>query len=129
MIFGFSFSIDKLDELALDNIEGFILNTPSDYKLAGISLLRFNRKHWITFRSIGGTYYNLDSKLKEAMPIGSEDDLREHLKSQLSKNENELLFVVTDQVHHDGSWRRNFECVSRETLVSESTRTVNSTPD
>lgn len=121
--------MDKLDGLNFDKIEGFILNTPSDYKLAGISLLRFNRKHWIALRKINDIYYNLDSKLKEAQPIGCEADLREHLKTQLSKEDNELLFVITDDVHHRGLWKQDPVSLSGEELVSDSVQTLSSSCD
>ncbi|XP_069689307.1 josephin-2-like isoform X2 [Periplaneta americana] len=55
--------------LNLDNILGFILNVPSDYKL-GFVLLPLRRRHWVTIRQIHGTYYNLDSKLESPQLIG-----------------------------------------------------------
>lgn len=55
--------------LNLDNILGFILNVPSDYKL-GFVLLPLRRRHWVTIRQVHGTYYNLDSKLESPQLIG-----------------------------------------------------------
>jgi hypothetical protein len=55
--------------LNLDNILGFILNVPSDYKL-GFMLLPLRRRHWVTIRQVHGTYYNLDSKLEFPQLIG-----------------------------------------------------------
>ena len=45
--------------MVLDNIIGFILNVPTDYKW-GIIHLPVHRKHWITIRKVGSFYYNLD---------------------------------------------------------------------
>ena len=55
--------------LNLDNIFGFIMNVPSDYKL-GFVLLPLRRRHWVAIRQIHGTYYNLDSKLESPQLIG-----------------------------------------------------------
>lgn len=59
--------------LNLDNILGFILNVPSDYKL-GFVLLPLRRRHWVTIRQVHGTYYNLDSKLEFPQLIGRVSD-------------------------------------------------------
>lgn len=56
--------------LNLDNICGFILNVPSDYKI-GFVMLPLRRRHWITLRQINGLFYNLDSKLDAPQIIGS----------------------------------------------------------
>ena len=48
-------------------IEGLILNIPSEMKFLP---LRLNRKHWIAVREICNTWYNLDSKLDNPVPIG-----------------------------------------------------------
>ena len=58
-----------LNCLCLDNIEGFILNVPAEYKL-GFILLPLKRRHWIALRKIHGTFYNLDSKLDSPQLIG-----------------------------------------------------------
>jgi hypothetical protein len=55
--------------LNLDNILGFILNVPSDYKF-GFVLLPLRRRHWVTIRQVHGSYYNLDSKLESPQLIG-----------------------------------------------------------
>lgn len=34
------------------------------------------RKHWLAVRQLGGTYYNLDSKLRAPARIGGEPELR-----------------------------------------------------
>lgn len=57
--------------LNLENISGYILNVPSDYKISFITL-PVRRKHWITIREIDpGLYYNLDSKLDSPLLIGT----------------------------------------------------------
>lgn len=55
--------------LCLDNIEGFILNVPTEYKL-GFVLLPLKRRHWIALKKIRGAFYNLDSKLDSPQLIG-----------------------------------------------------------
>lgn len=55
--------------LCLDNIEGFILNVPAEYKL-GFVLLPLKRRHWIALKKIHGAFYNLDSKLDSPQFIG-----------------------------------------------------------
>lgn len=55
--------------LCLDNIEGFILNVPTEYKL-GFVLLPLKRRHWIALKKIHGAFYNLDSKLDTPQLIG-----------------------------------------------------------
>lgn len=55
--------------LRLDNIEGFILNVPTEYKL-GFVLLPLKRRHWIALKKIHGAFYNLDSKLDSPQLIG-----------------------------------------------------------
>lgn len=55
--------------LNLDNINGYILNVPTDYKISFITL-PLRRRHWVTIREIDGLYYNLDSKLDSPQIIG-----------------------------------------------------------
>ena len=55
--------------LRLDNIDGFILNVPTEYKL-GFVLLPLKRRHWIALKKIDGAFYNLDSKLDSPQLIG-----------------------------------------------------------
>lgn len=57
------------DCLCLDNIEGFILNVPHEYKF-GFVLLPVKRRHWIALKKINGAFYNLDSKLDSPQLIG-----------------------------------------------------------
>ena len=43
--------------LNLDNINGFILNIPSDYKVAGFIQLPWERKHWVSIAKINNRNY------------------------------------------------------------------------
>ncbi|XP_054739659.1 josephin-like protein [Anastrepha obliqua] len=77
----------------LNAIVGFILNVPSDYKFAFVTL-PLQKRHWIAIRRIDGKYYNLDSKLREPDCIGDETDLLSYLRSQLETNKRELFVIV-----------------------------------
>lgn len=55
--------------LDLNNVFGFILNVPTDYRL-GFVLLPIKRRHWVAIREINGFFYNLDSKLDSPQLIG-----------------------------------------------------------
>lgn len=90
--------------LNLENIVGFILNIPSDYKL-GFVLLPLRRRHWVAVRQISGSYYNLDSKLESPQLIGKAADVLLYLRQQLENKEKELFVVVVDQVERDKSWQ------------------------
>ncbi|XP_032060967.1 josephin-2 isoform X1 [Aythya fuligula] len=65
----------SLERLVLGQIVGFILNVPSHVSL-GFVALPLRRKHWLAVRQLGGTYYNLDSKLRAPARIGGEAELR-----------------------------------------------------
>lgn len=54
---------------------GFIMNLPSSLCWGPLKL-PLKRQHWICVREVGGTYYNLDSKLKMPEWIGGESELR-----------------------------------------------------
>lgn len=54
---------------------GFILNVPSNLRWGPLRL-PLKRQHWIGVREVGGTYYNLDSKLRSPQPLGDADSLR-----------------------------------------------------
>ncbi|KAK3089464.1 hypothetical protein FSP39_003847 [Pinctada imbricata] len=88
------------------NIQGFILNTPTDYRW-GVVRLPFKRKHWIAIRRIGDLYYNLDSKLENPEVIGGEESLYRYLRMELEDGEKELLLVVKRDVEELGSWRKD----------------------
>ncbi|CAH2005681.1 unnamed protein product [Acanthoscelides obtectus] len=89
--------------LNLNNICGFILNVPSDYKISFITLL-LRRKHWITIREINGFFYNLDSKLDSPQLIGQESELLNYLREELEDKEKQLFLVVTEEVGKNHSW-------------------------
>ena len=91
--------------LVAENILGFILNTPSDYKF-GFFHLPFKRKHWICYRQIGGVYYNLDSKLSAPEIIGDENLLLDYLETELKEGDKELLLVVTKEIAGSSAWKR-----------------------
>jgi josephin len=44
----------------LINVKGFILNVPSDYKIAGLISLPWERKHWIAVTKINERNSKLD---------------------------------------------------------------------
>lgn len=105
VIFTYVVACRSVSELRLDNINGFILNIPSDYKIGGFIPLNFNRKHWITVRKVGDTYYNLDSKLKTPAPLGMVDAVLPYLRTQLSDQDRELLIVVSQEVQQSAAWK------------------------
>ncbi|XP_076251648.1 josephin-2-like [Rhynchophorus ferrugineus] len=80
--------------LNLQNIVGFILNIPSDYKFSFITI-PLRRRHWIAIRNLYGIYYNLDSKLEAPKSIGRSGELEHFIRSELDSQDKEL-FVVTD---------------------------------
>ncbi|XP_078539713.1 josephin-1 isoform X2 [Lissotriton helveticus] len=61
--------------IALSSVTGLIMNLPSSLSWGPVKL-PLKRQHWICIREVGGTYYNLDSKLKLPERIGTEDELR-----------------------------------------------------
>ncbi|XP_067878342.1 josephin-2 isoform X4 [Heterodontus francisci] len=93
----------SLGTLVLSRVLGFILNVPSNVTLGFVSL-PIRRKHWVAVRQVDGVYYNLDSKLKSPVRIGSEEEVRSFLKDQIAQEPCELLFVVERDVEQDGSW-------------------------
>ncbi|KAF5290009.1 hypothetical protein FQR65_LT11675 [Abscondita terminalis] len=92
--------------LNLDNICGFILNVPSDYKI-GFVMLPLRRRHWVTLRQINGFFYNLDSKLDGPEIIGNSEDLLDYLKEQLDCKDKELFLVVESEVDKTQNWLLN----------------------
>ncbi|XP_017035366.1 josephin-like protein isoform X2 [Drosophila kikkawai] len=82
--------------LDLTAIFGFILNVPSQMTIGQLVPLPFQMRHWLAVRRINGSYYNLDSKLRQPACLGSDDGqfldyLREHLQPD---NDHELLLVL-----------------------------------
>ncbi|XP_064641856.1 josephin-1-like [Lineus longissimus] len=96
----------NIECLALENIMGFILNIPTEYKW-GIFRLPFHRKHWIGIREISGLYYNLDSKLDAPEIIGKIAELQVYLKEQIEDKDKELLLVVRTAVDEARTWYRD----------------------
>ncbi|KAJ8941227.1 hypothetical protein NQ318_015659 [Aromia moschata] len=89
--------------LNLQNIDGYILNVPTDYKISFITL-PLRRRHWITIRQINGLFYNLDSKLDFPQVIGMERGLLNYLREELDCKDKELFLVVTNDVEKNQSW-------------------------
>ncbi|KAJ8974664.1 hypothetical protein NQ317_011981 [Molorchus minor] len=89
--------------LNLQNISGYILNVPTDYKISFVTL-PLRRRHWITIRQINGIFYNLDSKLDSPQVIGDGVDLLNYLKDELDCKDKELFLVVTNEVEKEQSW-------------------------
>lgn len=73
--FFFLRSFRDVNVIALSNVMGFIMNLPSSLCWGPLKL-PLKRQHWICVREVGGTYYNLDSKLKVPEWIGGESELR-----------------------------------------------------
>ena len=68
-------------------------------------------------RSIGGTYYNFDSKLDRPEKIGNEIEVKNYLSQQIDNKEKELLLVVEQSVAQSGAW---YHCGNRcREIISE----------
>ncbi|GJQ87776.1 hypothetical protein Trydic_g18635 [Trypoxylus dichotomus] len=87
----------------LQNIFGFILNIPSEYKVSFITL-PLRRRHWIAIRQINGNYYNLDSKLDSPCIIGKGINVIEYLKEELGKKDKQLFLVVDEEKAAAQDW-------------------------
>ncbi|XP_056681616.1 josephin-2 [Monodelphis domestica] len=92
-----------LSQLALSQVLGFILNLPSPISL-GLLSLPLQRRHWVALRQVGGVYYNLDSKLREPVALGGEDELRDFLSAAMAQGPCEVLLVVTKDIEESGGW-------------------------
>ncbi|TRZ07490.1 hypothetical protein HGM15179_019618, partial [Zosterops borbonicus] len=92
-----------LERLSLPHVLGFLLNVPSRVTLGGLAL-PLSRPHWIGVRELGGTFYNLDSKLSAPVAIGAEPELRQFLREALSRGPSELFLVVPREVEEAGTW-------------------------
>ncbi|XP_068107883.1 josephin-1 [Hyperolius riggenbachi] len=90
--------------ISLSNVTGFIMNLPSSLSWGPLKL-PLKRQHWICVRQVGGTYFNLDSKLKRPERIGSDEDLRIFLQYHLRRKNCELLLVVPEEVEAHQRWR------------------------
>ncbi|XP_055836734.1 josephin-like protein [Episyrphus balteatus] len=98
-----------------DEVVGFILNIPADYKF-GYVTLPIKKRHWIAVRKIDdGQYYNLDSKLESPHCIGDEESLLTYLKGQLESNDRELFIIVqTNETENAQKWLKNTSTSSVE---------------
>ena len=86
------FDARKVKQLDLENMDtsthefvGFILNiSQKAFKMV-------KRRHWVAIKPINGTYYNLDSKLKEPREYADTTELRSSLVLALSENDGQLF--------------------------------------
>ncbi|CRK88472.1 CLUMA_CG002217, isoform A [Clunio marinus] len=89
---------DKRKEISASSLEltksfGFILNIPSDYTIAFITL-PLKSRHWICIKKMADEkFYNLDSKLERPKCIGSEEDFVQYLQNEMKSNDKELFLV------------------------------------
>uniref|UniRef100_A0A6P6Y0R9 ubiquitinyl hydrolase 1 n=1 Tax=Dermatophagoides pteronyssinus TaxID=6956 RepID=A0A6P6Y0R9_DERPT len=93
--------------LNLNVIFGFILNIPNDCDFWKNALTFFtsSRRHWIAVRKFDSNYYNLDSKLKEPILIGQEENLFDFLQTNLTAEKNaEIFIIVTKQIAQQNNW-------------------------
>ncbi|XP_033169714.1 josephin-like protein [Drosophila mauritiana] len=81
--------------LNLNAIFGFILNVPAQMSLGYYIPLPFQMRHWLALRRVNGSYYNLDSKLREPKCLGNEEQFLEFLATQLQMDHE--LFLVLDE--------------------------------
>ncbi|GFR99503.1 josephin-like protein [Elysia marginata] len=95
----------NVNRLVLQNIMGFILNTPSAFHFGPLRLA-LHCKHWIALRFLHGQYMNLDSKLTSPVAIGDEEKLIEFLHSELEDGKKELLLVVNRDVYDANTWQK-----------------------
>jgi len=92
--------------LDVDQIMGFILNIPSDFKI-GFLKLPLHRKHWIAIRCFNGKFMNLDSKLDKPETIGDGKTLLQYFQSELEEGDKELILIMDKSVYGSSSWKRN----------------------
>ncbi|ENN71334.1 josephin-like protein [Dendroctonus ponderosae] len=89
--------------IQLENVTGFILNVPTDYKFSFITI-PLKRRHWIAVKLLNGLYYNLDSKLEHPVAIGNEEDLLNFLRTELDSQDKELFVITTSDSAKLSSW-------------------------
>lgn len=95
----------SVDTIQFDNIYGYILNVPSNYKVFGLVPIPYRNKHWLTIKYFAGKgYYNLDSNLSQPECIGEKQQLIDYLKSELSSLDKELLLVVQEEKENGELW-------------------------
>lgn len=94
--------------LSLDNINGFILNIPTEYKFGFLSL-PLKKRHWITLKKLNGFFYNLDSKFDTPYLIGNDDDFIIYLNDQINCKDKELFIVVSRDISLNQNWLKNID--------------------
>ena len=83
------------DTIDTSQIVGLILNIPSKYEFIGLlTVPLLGKRHWVAIKEIEGTFYNLDSKLKEPEILGTRADAITFLRRKLQEKDNELFVVV-----------------------------------
>ena len=95
----------SVETIQFENVYGFILNVPSNYKVFGVMPIPYNNKHWLTIKHFKNKgYYNLDSNLSKPLHIGEKQELIELLRTELSSSEKELLLVVEEETKATQLW-------------------------
>jgi josephin len=95
----------SVETIQFENVYGFILNVPSNYKVFGVMPIPYNNKHWLAIKHFNNKgYYNLDSNLSKPLHIGEKQELIELLRTELSSSEKELLLVVREETKTDQLW-------------------------
>lgn len=89
---------DKRKEITSENLElsrafGFILNIPSDYTFAFVTL-PIKSRHWICVKKMpDDKFYSLDSKFDKPKCVGGDEDFIRYLKDEMKSNDKELFMV------------------------------------
>ena len=95
----------SVETIQFENVYGFILNVPSNYKVFGVMPIPYNNKHWLAIKHFKNKgYYNLDSNLPNPFHIGEKQELIELLRTELSSSEKELLLVVEEETKTTQLW-------------------------
>ncbi|KAH3863257.1 josephin-2-like [Dreissena polymorpha] len=97
----------NISDIEWINVQGVILNIPSDWKL-GFIKLPFGLKHWILLREINNTFYNLDSRLSSPELMGTRDQVSEYISKLIANEEKtQVLFIVKPKVEETGAWYKS----------------------
>ena len=95
----------SVETIHFENVYGFILNVPSNYKVFGVMPIPYHNKHWLAIKHFSDKgYYNLDSNLSKPKYIGEKKELLELLKDELSSSDKELLLVVPEETESLQLW-------------------------
>lgn len=93
---------DKRKEITVENLElsrvfGFILNIPSDYTFAFVTL-PIKSRHWVCVKKMQDEkFYSLDSKIDKPKCVGGESDFIRYLKDEMKSNDKELFLVFPSE--------------------------------